>query len=481
VAGSELAAHLRVCNIARRAAEVAECAFLRAGLNSGGGGGDDAGASSDEEDGEDGEAAAAELWRRREDDAAFPAARAAVRCVPSARFRTPILCCSVHVNSRSSSLRRARRSAVADAVLAAVALPSAAVPLPGPVPPPACVTAALAAAAAAAAAPHAVAPFCPRHGAQQAGILAHMASAALLPPAADVVYCELGAGRGYLSATLAESYDSGAAVLLVERRSYRYKAERQLRRLRAVTVARLRCDVAELDLRAAPLPPVPPAAAQAGAQASAAEPLLRRRRLVVTAKHLCGGGTDAALRCAARCAAGAVSDASTAAAAAPSLLGLAIAPCCHHACRWRVFCGKAALRAAGLGPAEFALATRMASWALDANAAALHAGAASVDAGDDAEGEDDHADAAPPAPAPAPAAAAAEDAAAAQRWGISSAERVAVGAAVKRLFDGARTHWATQRCGGGAAAALVRYCERHVSPENRLILLNTRAAAAAEG
>jgi tRNA:m4X modification enzyme len=354
-------------------------------------------------------------------------------------------------------------------VLAAAALPPAAAPLPGPLPAPACVTAALAAAAAAAAAPHAVAPFCARHGAQQAGILAHMAAAALLPPCADVVYCELGAGRGYLSATLAESYDT-AAVLLVERRSYRYKAERQLRRLRGVTVARLRCDVADLDLRAAPLPPVPPSAAAP----DAAAPPPRRRRLVVTAKHLCGGGTDAALRCAARCTSG--GDASS-----PALLGLAIAPCCHHACRWRVFCGKAALRAAGLGPAQFALATRMASWALDANAAALHAGA-SGDAGDGDDGDAD-ADAASPAPAPKEEEVE-DDAAAAQRWGISSAERVAVGAAVKALFDGARTRWATQRCGGGggAAATLVRYCERHVSPENRLILLNTRAeeAAAAE-
>jgi hypothetical protein len=93
VAVRELEAHLRVCNIARRAAEVAECAFLRAGLNSGGG--DDA---SDEEDGEDGEAAAAELWRRREDDAGFPAARAAVRCVLRLRLSwLPILCCMSRV------------------------------------------------------------------------------------------------------------------------------------------------------------------------------------------------------------------------------------------------------------------------------------------------------------------------------------------------------------------------------------------------
>ncbi len=445
MAASELAAHLKVCNVARRALEEASTAYLRPGVN----GGED----SDEEDGIAAEAAAAKLWRVREEEADFPAARDAVRCAR----------CAAASGAACTWLTTTHPSAVADAVLAAVATCDA---LPGPVPRPQCVANALAAAAAAAAAPHAVVPFCARHAEQQAGILAYMAHAALLPPTDEVVFAELGAGRGYLSHLLAEAYGAcvfscmrcvhvaaltwllllrpgAGALLLVERRAYRNKAERQLRRLSRVTVARLRCDVEGLDLCAAPLPPPPP---PADAATGAVTPPLRRR-LVVTAKHLCGGGTDSALRCAARCSA----ICAAAPPDSPALLGIAMAPCCHHACRWRSFCGKAALRDAGLGPLQFALAARMASWAIDASAAALHAGGA-----------------APEAAAAASAASAQDD-----RFGVGPAERVAVGVAVKRLFDGARAAWASAHCGGDAA--LVRYCEHEASPENRLIVMKCNA------
>ncbi len=371
-------------------------------------------------------------------------------------------------------------SAVADALLAV----AGDAPLPGPAAPPACVAAALASAAAAAAAPHAIAPFCARHAAQQAGILAHMAAAGLLPPAEGAVYAELGAGRGYLSLLLAEAYGTcvracasraacggwndarrrrragEGALLLVERRAYRMKAERSLRRLPRVTCLRLRCDVADLDLAAAPLPPVPPHTDCADAAVAAAEPGAdatevhqRQRPVVVIAKHLCGAGTDVALRCAARCA-----GARAAGAGAVRLAGVAVAPCCHHACRWSSFCGKRALRAAGIGPLQFALATRMASWAIDARAAAMHAAASAAEEGNEGSDAVEAGSAAPGASTPAE-----------ERWRIGAAERVAVGFAAKRLLDGARVAWAAGRCNG--AAALVRYCDARESPENRLILL----------
>jgi len=385
VLAAELTAHLRVCNAAREAAAATAAVYLQPGCN---GGGD----LSDDDDGEAAEAAALALWQCREEGDALEAARHAVRNV-------------------------------ADLLLAAAA---AAAPLPAPAPEPACVAEAFAVLKAAAATPHATTPFEPRHATQQAGIVSQMHAAGLLqPPDQGVVYVELGAGRGYLTHFLAETCQHGSAAqsasfLLVERRAYRHKAERSLRR--EASVFRLRCDVADLDLATAPLPP--PAVMQPGP-----------RRLVTIAKHLCGGGTDAALRCASRCSqAGRV------------LFGIAIAPCCHHACQWRRFCGKTALRRCGIGPLQFSLASRMASWA-------ICPGGASNDL--------DTSHSLPPAAADA-------------RWGLSAAERQAVGAAAKQLFDAARAEWATSRCGG--TARLVSYCAPSVSPEHRLIVM--RAADA---
>ena len=382
---AELTAHLRVCNAAREAAAATAAAYLQPGCN---GGGD----SSDDDDGEAAEAAALALWHCRDEGDALDAATQAVR-------------------------------AVADLVLAAAA---ATAPLPEPACEPECVSAAFAALKAAAAAPHATTPFEPRHATQQAGILSQMHAAGLLPPPNDgVVYVELGAGRGYLTHFLAEAYQHGSAAqhacfLLVERRAYRHKAERSLRR--EASVSRLKCDVTDLDLATAPLPP--PVAMQPGP-----------RRLVAIAKHLCGSGTDAALRCASRC-----SRAANAADESRVLLGIAMAPCCHHACHWRVFCGKQALRRCGFGPLQFALASRMASWAVCPGGAAIN--------------DTSH-------PMPPPAADA--------RWGLSAAERRAVGAAAKQLFDAARAEWATSRCGG--TARLVSYCAPQVSPEHRLLVM----------
>ena len=379
----ELTAHLRVCNAAREAAAATAAVYLQPGCN---GGGD----SSDDDDGVAAEKAALALWQCREEGDALETARQAVRTV-------------------------------ADLLLAAAA---ATAPLPEPALEPACVSAALAALQAAASAPHATAPFDSRHATQHAGILSQMHAAGLLQ-LEGVVYVELGAGRGYLSHSLAEACQHSSAAqrasfLLVERRAYRHKAERSLRR--TSSISRLRCDVTDLDLATAPLPP--PAVIQPGP-----------RRLVAIAKHLCGSGTDAALRCASRCSSPASAGASRA------LFGIAIAPCCHHACQWRVFCGKATLRRCGIGPLQFALASRMASWA-------ICPGGASTD------NDTSH-------PLPPPAADA--------RWGLSAAERRAVGAAAKQLFDAARAEWATLHCGG--TARLVSYCAPAVSPEHRLVVM----------
>lgn len=361
VATAELAAHVLVCTAARQAAEAFAALHIRAGVNAG-----------SNEEGDDAEAHAAEaasLWRLRCEDERFADACARVR-------------------------------RVASLVLAAVAqLPR---PTSTPAVLPTCVAEALSRAAEAAALPHSTSPYDAKHAQQQAAILAAMHAVRLLPPREDTVYAELGAGRGYLLHTLAESYGA-CRLLFVERRSYRCKAERSLRRRQGVQVARLRCDVADLQLDAA--------VRSLDGQS---------RRVVAVAKHLCGSGTDVALRAAAR---------------SGALAGVAVAGCCHHACTWRAFVNKPMLRAAGLGPREFAVAARLASWSVDS-----HGGA--------------------------PAGC---DVAAASRWGLSAQERAEVGAAVKLLFDQARAQWIADQC--GAPASLVYYVDRELTPENRLIVM----------
>lgn len=68
--------------------------------------------------------------------------------------------------------------------------------------------------------------------------------------------------------------------------------------------------------------------------------------LVLLAKHLCGAGTDVALRCGMQCegsaaAAGSAADGRPAGTAATAprlrLLGVAVAPCCHHRCTYGAY------------------------------------------------------------------------------------------------------------------------------------------------
>jgi tRNA:m4X modification enzyme len=293
----DVAAHVQRCTAGRVAAAAAEQPFLRSGLNEG---------VQLESAGEACRAEAARLWRLHPDDAEFPAARERVLSV------------------------------VALLVAAAELLP----PLPRPLPLPPLVEEALERARAAAAGAHAVDPWDEKHGVQQAGLLAAVHAEGLLPPPGGATCAELGAGRGYLSALLAACCDDTAPPpqLLVDRRAYRNKAERALRRGGA-PVRRLRADLADLDL---------------GAAAGDAP-------VLVVAKHLCGSAADLGLRAAVRL--------------GPRLAGLAMACCCHHGVTWERYVAQDWCAAARVGQPEFAIAARIASWCVDAHGAPAQAAA----------------------------------------------------------------------------------------------------------
>lgn len=228
------------------------------------------------------------------------------------------------------------------------------------------------------------------------------------------VFIEFGAGRGYLANALYECFGQ-PDLLFVERRAYKFKADRALRKVGKME--RIRIDIEDLDL--------------AGVES------LRGREFVGAGKHLCGPATDATLRCClgsgngnesrngsrngngtssgigdertienggdengskgrdsksgsgertrrnqanGHCAdvsndaTGREQAASLPAASpdlrsgldasreAPFCSGVAVATCCHHLCSWRTYVNKAFFRRLGFSPAEFHMLTWLTSW-----------------------------------------------------------------------------------------------------------------------
>ncbi|KAM0928284.1 hypothetical protein ACQ4PT_002389 [Festuca glaucescens] len=92
-------------------------------------------------------------------------------------------------------------------------------------------------------------PYEEKHVVQQVSIVGNMETFGLLPRGATgdaaaenaLAVVEFGAGRGYLTQMLADCYGI-KNIFLVERRSYKLKADRSLRQNEGVTLERLRID-----------------------------------------------------------------------------------------------------------------------------------------------------------------------------------------------------------------------------------------------
>ncbi|KAL8054592.1 hypothetical protein ABFX02_04G002600 [Erythranthe guttata] len=153
---------------------------------------------------------------------------------------------------------------------------------------------------------------------------------------------EFGAGRGYLTQMLADCYGI-KKVLLVERKSYKLKADRSLRQKESLVLERLRIDIEDLNLNAVES--------------------LQGVGYMAIGKHLCGPATDMTLRCCINehC------DGHTSEAATGYLRGLAIATCCHHLCQWKSYINKKYINDMGLGKEDFNAITWFTSWAVDAD------------------------------------------------------------------------------------------------------------------
>ncbi|XP_043653519.1 tRNA:m(4)X modification enzyme TRM13 homolog [Drosophila teissieri] len=147
-------------------------------------------------------------------------------------------------------------------------------------------------------------------------------------------YVEFGAGKGqlayYLATALQDQRLSNSQVVLIDRMSLRHKKDNKL--ANKEKVQRIRADIADLKLSALP-------------------ELKKTQRTVAISKHLCGAATDLTLRCL-------LSDEDV------SSDYVLIALCCHHRCSWRSYVGRKFLQEAGIGPREFAILTKMVSWAV---------------------------------------------------------------------------------------------------------------------
>ncbi|KAL6515890.1 hypothetical protein OROGR_019195 [Orobanche gracilis] len=157
---------------------------------------------------------------------------------------------------------------------------------------------------------------------------------------------EFGAGRGYLTQMIADCYGI-RKVLLVERKSYKLKADRSLRQKESLILERLRIDnVEDLNLNDVES--------------------LRGVGYMAIGKHLCGPATDVTLRCCIQ----QQPDRDIAALRSQAscyLSGLAIATCCHHLCQWKSYINKRYILDLGFSKEDFHAISWFTSWAVDAD------------------------------------------------------------------------------------------------------------------
>ncbi|KAI0510847.1 hypothetical protein KFK09_011457 [Dendrobium nobile] len=154
---------------------------------------------------------------------------------------------------------------------------------------------------------------------------------------------EFGAGRGYLTHMLADSYGIHR-IFLVERRSYKLKADRSLRQNESIQLERLRIDIEDLNLHAVES--------------------LNGHPYLAVGKHLCGNATDLTINC---CHPQKTDRSKKAFSSTCHLQGIALATCCHHICQWKHYSNRRLFLDHGITKQDFYAITWFSSWAVDAD------------------------------------------------------------------------------------------------------------------
>lgn len=203
----------------------------------------------------------------------------------------------------------------------------------------------------------------PRHIHQQASLVGHLRLAGVLPLTPDLSTCtkeikflEMGAGRGMLGLVAAGAASACGSpkvqLTLVERAGSRSKADTILRaaaeskeeesrymKLKTVQWSRVQCDLAHIDVTSIIKDQSEPAVGKKRKVSEEKD----GKQLVVIAKHLCGAGTDLALK---------------SLRAASQVDVCVLATCCHGVCAWNHYVGRHFLATQfgdGFGAEEFEL------------------------------------------------------------------------------------------------------------------------------
>lgn len=160
---------------------------------------------------------------------------------------------------------------------------------------------------------------------------------------------ELGAGRGRLSYWFEQSrYHRSALnkdsdleipnILLIERGSQRLKFDSLIRKTldeKGGELSRIKIDLKDLSLNQVPI-------------------VNKSKCFVAYGKHLCGIGTDFALRCIKK----SILDSTD----SPKFRALVLAVCCHHQCEWESLCGQDFLISKGINSMLFYIIRSISSW-----------------------------------------------------------------------------------------------------------------------
>lgn len=156
------------------------------------------------------------------------------------------------------------------------------------------------------------------------------------------MFIEFGAGKGQLSYWLKKIVKDSrkrCSILLVDRANCRHKFDdrKQISNDFSVPVRRVKADIADIDL------------------ANEELKLSEFGQIVASSKHLCGAGTDLALR--------GISSLKTNDQLMEKCVGVITATCCHHRCDQVSFVGLSFLLEKGFTLEEFNIMCSLSSWA----------------------------------------------------------------------------------------------------------------------
>ncbi|PON43207.1 Methyltransferase TRM [Parasponia andersonii] len=315
-------------------------------------------------------------------------------------------------------------------------------------------------------------PFQEKHVTQQASILGNLEEFGLVKSPIGSEKCdrdgslgddnvvpavvEFGAGRGYLTQMLADCYGI-EKVFLVERKSYKLKADRSLRQKDRLILERLRIDskptiylpaFTDTMLMSCHTSWDPISFAVEDLNLSAVESLQGVPYLAI-GKHLCGPATDLTLRC---CLMEHCNQVNVAGCGVElDLRGLAIATCCHHLCQWKNYINKTYFASLGITKEEFHAITWFTSWAVDADHGSdlsdvTNCSVHPQSIGTDFSGNNGVEDII---------------------RNMKAVERAALGFMCKQIIDKGRMVWLREH---GLETQFVKYVPPTISPENHLLI-----------